>query len=665
MDTLGQTTPVREAMTGKEDRRPRRQPYSQTHKSVIGSARAYAAKRPPASGPGGATENLRHHGPAAAVPLVPLAANISLGNLALIVAGVSLVWLAVLLLSGQRAATRQRRLLSERDAAAEREREARRLAEQDPLTGLGNYRMFWRRVEAEAARARRHQSTFSLVMLDLDGFKLVNDEMGHQAGDEALRHVARALLEALRAEDVVCRQGGDEFAVIGVETGAEQAGELAERLVASIAKTSRSAGLGRRITACAGWATFGTHASTVEDLVLRCDEALRYAKSTRRMSAVAGPGDADSSPLDRVRVVEAHDREGRALQRLDVLAALTRELAGASDERRVVELAAAHLVTALPGTAASIVRFDAERERLEIAALGGWADVELPGAELGVFAGPIRYGSSVLLADVREDPIAESLVAASPDLRSLLIVPVRLHEEIWGALSIESNGVGAYDADDRALAEAMAVEVGRALSCVWAFDALARGGGEERGAYQLAAAVEGAEEEVWRLADLAWRVGRALGLDRDDLRALYLGALFHDVGTLGVPIALLAKPASLSPEERALVNQHPVIAESILRPLPTLREIAPIVRHEHERFDGAGYPDGLAGEAIPFPSRILLPCDAFVAMTSRRAWREPMERDEALTELREARGAQFDPVVVDSLIRVLSSNGNVTVEAPS
>jgi diguanylate cyclase (GGDEF)-like protein len=630
---------------------------------VIGSTRAYAQDRDRPRTPSPSHLN-RARTLASALSLAPtLAASVSGSSLALIVGGVSLLWLAVLLLTNQQSSVKQRRLLTERDAASDREREARRLAEQDPLTGLGNYRMFWRRVEAEAARARRHQSTFSLVMLDLDGFKAVNDELGHQAGDEALRQVARALSETLRTEDVVCRQGGDEFAVIGVETGPDQAGELSERLVTAVAQTSRSAGLGRRITACAGWATYGAHAGSVEDLVLRCDEALRYAKSTKKSSAVAGPADADASPMERVHVIESADPEGRALERLDVLAALTRELAGARDERRVVELAAAHLVTALPGTAASIVRYDSTRERLEIAALGGWADVELPGAELGVFAGPIREGRSLLLADVREDPTAESLAVASPDLRSLLIVPVAVHEEIWGALSIESDGIGAYELDDRALAEAMAVEVGRALSCVWAFDALARGGGEERGAYQLAAAVEGAEEECWRLADLAWRVGRALGLERDELRALYLGALFHDVGTLGVPAALLGKPGSLNEEELALVRQHPVIAEKILRPLPTLREIAPIVRHEHERFDGAGYPDGLAGEAIPFPSRILLPCDAYVAMTSQRAWREPKTRDDALTELRDASGAQFDPVVVDSLIRVLSANGSVPVEA--
>src|SRR5205085_10602847 len=133
----------------------------------------------------------------------------------------------------------------------------------------------------------------------------------------------------------------------------------------------------------------------------------------------------------------------------------------------------------------------------------------------------------------------------------------------------------------------------------------------------------------------------------------------HEFGQLGVPIALLSKPGTLTDDERDLINQHPVIAEHILRPLPTLSEIAPILRHEHERYDGAGYPDGLAGEAIPFPSRILFACDSYVAMTSQRAWRAPLSRVDALTELRGEAGGQFDPVVVDSLISVLE-NGAVT-----
>ncbi|MGB2711971.1 MAG: GGDEF domain-containing protein, partial [Conexibacter sp.] len=126
------------------------------------------------------------------------------------------------------------RMRSEQAQLARREEDALRMAEHDDLTGLGNYRMFTRQLAAEVARSRRYEDPFSLVLLDLDGFKEINDEHGHLAGDDALRLVAAALRGALREEDVCCRQGGDEFAVIAVRAGEEESRELAERLVRAI-----------------------------------------------------------------------------------------------------------------------------------------------------------------------------------------------------------------------------------------------------------------------------------------------------------------------------------------------------------------------------------------------------------------------------------------------
>src|SRR5439155_2968718 len=122
------------------------------------------------------------------------------------------------------------RLRRQPDAWAEREAAASRLADQDPLTGLGNYRLFWRTVEAEVARARRHGGAFSVVLLDLDRFKAVNDDLGHRAGDELLQRVARGLSGVLRREDVICRHGGDEFAVVAVQAEPGEAPQLTRRL---------------------------------------------------------------------------------------------------------------------------------------------------------------------------------------------------------------------------------------------------------------------------------------------------------------------------------------------------------------------------------------------------------------------------------------------------
>ncbi len=111
------------------------------------------------------------------------------------------------------------------------------------------------------------------------------------------------------------------------------------------------------------------------------------------------------------------------------------------------------------------------------------------------------------------------------------------------------------------------------------------------------------------------------------------------------------------------MREHPVIGERILRRTPELAAIAPMVRHEHERWDGGGYPDGLAGEAIPMGSRIILACDAYNAMITARPYRAPMSTADAMEELRRSAGTQFDPRVLDALLRVLAAQAAEPVPA--
>jgi HD-GYP domain-containing protein (c-di-GMP phosphodiesterase class II) len=138
-------------------------------------------------------------------------------------------------------------------------------------------------------------------------------------------------------------------------------------------------------------------------------------------------------------------------------------------------------------------------------------------------------------------------------------------------------------------------------------------------------------------------------------------ALLHDIGKIGIPNDILHKAGPLDTEEWERMREHPVIGERILRVVPGLERVARAVRHEHERWDGGGYPDGLAGEDIPLASRITLVCDAWHAMTSDRPYREAMAVEHAIVQLVEHRGTQFDRAVVHALLRVLEADG--TVEA--
>jgi diguanylate cyclase (GGDEF)-like protein len=154
---------------------------------------------------------------------------------------------------------------------------------------------------------------------------------------------------------------------------------------------------------------------------------------------------------------------------------------------------------------------------------------------------------------------------------------------------------------------------------------------------------------------LTSRVAVALGLDAEQRSEVDTVALLHDIGKIGTPNEILHKDGPLTDDEWVVMREHPVIGERILNAVPGLSSIARAVRHEHERWDGGGYPDGLAGEAIPLPSRIVLVCDAYHAMTSDRPYRRAMPQADAIAELRRCAGTQFDPAVVWALIGVLEN----------
>jgi putative nucleotidyltransferase with HDIG domain len=153
------------------------------------------------------------------------------------------------------------------------------------------------------------------------------------------------------------------------------------------------------------------------------------------------------------------------------------------------------------------------------------------------------------------------------------------------------------------------------------------------------------------VVELTLAVVEELGLTVAERRTAEFAALLHDVGKVRVPNEIINKPGPLTPEERKIVEQHTIEGEQmLLRVGGLLGDVGRIVRACHERHDGTGYPDGLAGEEIPMIARIVACCDAYNAMTSDRAYRKAMPVSEALAELRRARGTQFDPSVVDALI---------------
>jgi len=160
-------------------------------------------------------------------------------------------------------------------------------------------------------------------------------------------------------------------------------------------------------------------------------------------------------------------------------------------------------------------------------------------------------------------------------------------------------------------------------------------------------------EHPQRVAKVALDIGELFDLDEKSLTDLKMGALLHDIGKVGVPETLLSKPGKLTPPEFEEIKKHTIIGERLCRPVGFLQGALPVIRHHHERWDGAGYPDGLAGEEIPILARIVSVADAFVAFTSDRPFRKAFTKGEVLSVLVGGAGSYWDPSVIWALLRIL------------
>jgi putative two-component system response regulator len=163
-----------------------------------------------------------------------------------------------------------------------------------------------------------------------------------------------------------------------------------------------------------------------------------------------------------------------------------------------------------------------------------------------------------------------------------------------------------------------------------------------------------------RLVEYAMLLGESLDLNDEDLETLRVACLLHDIGKIAVPDAILTKPGPLTPEERLVMNQHPVVGENICAPLKSLRRVLPIIRHHHERMDGSGYPDGLRGYLIPLKARILQIADIYDALVNDRPYREALASEDALGILiGEARCGWLDAPLVRRFCELCQAAGHL------
>lgn len=539
-------------------------------------------------------------------------------------------------------------------------------ARHDALTGLPNHRAFDEHLSALMRNALDQELEVALVLLDLDDFKRINDSRGHPVGNRVLRGVARTMLRPLRLGEEVFRVGGEEFALV-LEGGPGVAKQVAERVREALMRSTRGFALP---TVSAGVASFPQDALTKDELVHKADLALYAAKRAGKNTVVVYSADvrgAGGRTVSAVSRGQVHERMEHAAVRESVLAELAGLRAGAAalgsatSAGPLLKICARELTAMLGATACTI---SCLRGDLLITAAQHWPAPYDPLIESYAYLLSDYPATrevietdephAVSLDDEAADA-SEAFVLREVKMQAVLMLPLRVGGRPWGLVEVYDARPRRFGEADTSLAQLV---VGHAALLLEQFEN--RASLEQLYRETLASlsnALEAKDDETsdhtQAVAELALEIGSRVGLGGPELRLLELGALLHDIGKIRVPDTILTKRGPLTEAEWEIVRTHTIVGERILEPIASLRQVLPIVRSSHERWDGGGYPDGLVGDAIPLAARIVSVCDAYTAMVESRPYRDALDPEQALRELRRNAGTQFDPACVQALLDVL------------
>jgi HD-GYP domain-containing protein (c-di-GMP phosphodiesterase class II) len=373
-------------------------------------------------------------------------------------------------------------------------------------------------------------------------------------------------------------------------------------------------------------------------------EALRRHRADERVKNMAEAGEL------------AHLR-----RQLGVATSLTAHLAATRDAEEMVRLVVDELHGTFAFYLAAIQRLDGDGVLRLVAAAGPLAEVmtefllvEQP-ADQGVNGRVARSGITALVSDTRDD---EDYVIRDPhsDPRSELGVAILVDGSVWGVLNIEAAEPEAFNQADAVLVEAIAASLGAALHRAGLIADLERAFTTTLAA--LTSVVEAKDDYTANhgddVAGLAERVALRMGLSSAQARDVRYSAMLHDVGKIAVPSEILLKAGPLTDEEWEKMRGHAATGGDLVARIEAFAHLAPAVRASHERWDGGGYPDGLAGERIPLAARIIAVCDTYDAIVTDRPYRPARSPSQAHAELRRVAGAQLDERAVAALLEELA-----------
>jgi HD-GYP domain-containing protein (c-di-GMP phosphodiesterase class II) len=366
---------------------------------------------------------------------------------------------------------------------------------------------------------------------------------------------------------------------------------------------------------------------------------------------------------ERAREVSATGELAHVRAQLRLAARLNAQLAATNDMGEMVGLLVEELHQTFAFYLIGIQRVDDDGVLRLIAASGELAEVMTEfllleqSVEHGVNGRVARSGTTALVRDTRADT---DYIVRDPntDPRSELTVPIIADGSVWGVLNIEAPEPDAFGEADAVLVEAIAASLGSSVHRAALVADLERTFTTTLNA--LMSTVEAKDDYTacheQQVAELAARVAVRLGVPSSRAGDVLYAGLLHDVGKVAVPSEILLKPGPLTEEEWVTMRSHTEIGGALVARIDAFAHLAPAVRASHERWDGAGYPDGLAGEEIPLAARIIAACDTYRAIVTDRPYRPARSHSDAEYELRSVAGSQLDAGVVDALLEELSAH---------
>ncbi|MCS7215332.1 MAG: HD domain-containing protein [Thermodesulfovibrio sp.] len=321
-------------------------------------------------------------------------------------------------------------------------------------------------------------------------------------------------------------------------------------------------------------------------------------------------------------------------------------------------MAAVRLVNCEAG---SLLLYDQEKEELYFdVALGEKADmvkqIRLKKGQ-GIAGWVAEKREAVIVNDVQKDPRFYKNVDQKSGFitKNMICLPVMIKDKMVGVIQAINKRDSVFNEYDLRLLRALASQIAVAIENARLYEEL------RETFYAIVFALADTIEKrdpytgghTRRVMEYSTEIAKEIGLNKNELENLRLAAILHDIGKIGIRDEILLKKDKLTNEEYTIIKNHAIYGSSILQHLKQLKDIIPGVRHHHENFNGTGYPDQLKGEEIPLIARIISVADNFDALTTDRPYRKALSTDEAVAQIEQKSGTQFDPKIVDAFKRVL------------